>query len=353
MLPTTAPFILELRCEEIQENGTFTPAAAVLLTPQLHTSGLLRDLSPEALHTLLGVLASVTANGSFAATPELLAPAFGLSPGRMRERLRRLTTLTWQEKPLLSEQVSESGMRTFTPAPALLAIRHSLIVPGSGRPGTPISPPHYLGSQSSGPPVRGGFREQVIARSRSLYGRPRAQVEADINRFLQGKQPLTVEPPVEEEETPTTPAGVARLALKRRLLARGLTLEQATLLLDTYPLPRIEQQVEWLPLRHARNPVGFLMAAIEGDYEPPLAVRLQAIENEADGEIGETAEEVLPAESVAGGEVTEVDVTSAGTAEEHRLPDSTQALESAEEPPTTVELELPPEETSPTDEKQG
>ena len=39
----------------------------------------------------------------------------------------------------------------------------------------------------------------------------------------------------------------------------------------------IAQQLDWLPFRHAKNPAGYLIAAIEGNYSEPRAVREERI----------------------------------------------------------------------------
>ncbi len=281
------PFVLELRAENLQPSGTFTPQAAVLITPALRQSGLLRTLSPDDFKLLISVLSAVTDNGSFAATPELLAPAIGLSAVRLRERLQRLTERIWQGEPLLKHHQTASGLHQFSPVPSLLAVRHRLVFPDTSRPGTPLVYPEYLERHTAvDNVVRGGFREAIIAHSRARYTRPRAEVEAQINRFLGWEPPQ----PKEVEEIPTTPEEETRLHLKRQLLALGIAQEEALLLLDTYPPAHIQRQLDWLPHRHARNPAGFLLAAIEGDYEAPLTVRLQQLKGQE--AIEETNEKV-------------------------------------------------------------
>ena len=51
--------------------------------------------------------------------------------------------------------------------------------------------------------------------------------------------------------------------------------ERADSLLDRFDLERIQHQLDWLPYRKVRNPAGFIVAAVEGDYEKPLALRRQ------------------------------------------------------------------------------
>lgn len=256
-----APFALELRHEDLKPSGDFTPSAAVLVTDALRSSGLVQALDAAEFQTLLLVLSCVTANGGFAATPELLAPVAGVPVFRMLGRLRRLASLSWREEPLLIEQGTESGLRLFQPSRHLLDVRRSLIFPAPERAGAPLAMPQELGHNAPVQSAALSRREAVIAHSRATYGRPRAEVEASIERFLRG------------EPEPTTPEEEARLRLRRRLTDTGLTGEQADRLLAGFPAAAIEQQLEWLPYRHARNPAGLLLAAIEGGYEAPPGLR--------------------------------------------------------------------------------
>jgi hypothetical protein len=332
--------VLELRSEEPQPNGTFTPQAALLLTPALRRSGLLQVLAADDLRTLIAALCCLTPNGTFAATPELVAPALGLSTGEAKDRLQRLARRLWQDKPLLAEQPAGAGLRFFVPSSNLFTIRHSYVLPQESL---------SVGALTAlirdrGQPIQGGFRERIIAHSRANYARPRAEVEAQINRFLRGE-------PMEEEreEIPTTPEEEARLMLKRQLVGLGTTSSEATLLLDTYPHERIRQQLEWLPLRHARNPAGFLLAAIEGDYDPPMAVRLQQQRSRevAKGVNGETGEKFSPTEATSQGVVS----LESNELDEQRLvveDDNDNGIDAGE----TVSLELPPNGNSQNQEEE-
>lgn len=266
-----APFVLELRQEDVSPGEHFTPAAAVLVTPSLRESGLLRRLAPEETETLLLVLAGVTANGTFVATPELLAQTLGISAATMLARLRRLCALTWNDSPLLREQSSANGMRFFVPADALLLVRRSVVrEPGSAPDGSLTVP-------REAPLIRGGHREAIIAQNRAAYARPRAEVEAEIEAFLRRgpeRELKAGERIADEPVVPLTPEEAQRRDLVLRLVAQGLTPEQGRGLMDLYRPDLIERQLEYLPYRHARNPAGMLVASIEGDYAPPLALRL-------------------------------------------------------------------------------
>ena len=53
-----------------------------------------------------------------------------------------------------------------------------------------------------------------------------------------------------------------------------------------FPIRLIEQQLDWLPYRQARNPVRFLIAAIENAYAPPR--ELPYPDNLSDGPLSST-----------------------------------------------------------------
>lgn len=316
------PFVLELRSRELQNDGTFTPEAAVLLTPALLESGLLLALSPTELQTLLMVLSCVTSNGNFIATSEALASRLRLWPGQMRGRLEKLMARTWNGEPLLRSQTTESGLRLFAPSSALFTVRRTLVFAapeGTGdtskRFATRLERPAAL--QHQGARLVGGLREAVVEHSRAAYGRPRAEVEAEINRFLsrdpflsREAQPNPQGEQLPNNSEPLTPEEMAKQKLGGRLTAAGLGAEQARFLVDSFPAQTIERQLEYLPYRHARNPAGMLVASIEGDYAPPLGMRAASSPSvRQDAEIpersaAEAAMEELPREDLdAHGEV--------------------------------------------------
>jgi len=276
----SAPFVLELRSENLQSNGAFTPSAAVWVTPALRESGLIALLSPEEWQTLLLVVSCVTSNGRFIASAELLAPQLRLWPRPMRARLHRLARRRWKGEPLLLSQTTESGLRLFMPSPALFEVRHSLVFPAPARGNAPLEVPPLL--QEQGTRLIGGVRDQVIDHSRAAYTRSRAEVEAEINqrmgydRVKDGRMSATQEAAEQENEAtraPLTSEEAARRELAQRLRGQGLSQEQAFSLVEAYSAERIEAQLLYLPYRRARHPAGMLIAAIEGDYAAPLGMR--------------------------------------------------------------------------------
>ena len=83
----------------------------------------------------------------------------------------------------------------------------------------------------------------------------------------------------------------AKVALLRLGVSRSRILE----LVEKYPLERIEQQLAWLPLRHARKPSSLIVASIKEDYESPAAALEQTaadssssdLENEPSSEVND------------------------------------------------------------------
>jgi hypothetical protein len=68
--------------------------------------------------------------------------------------------------------------------------------------------------------------------------------------------------------------------LRTRLENAGLTSDQAREVLLAFDSDVIAQQLDWLPFRHAKNPAGYLLAAIEGKYSEPRGVRERRLELE-------------------------------------------------------------------------
>ncbi len=310
------PFVVEDRLEEVKSNGAFTPYAALWLSPSLGESGLLSELSSGELHLLLGVLSCLSPNGTFLATSGRVAGALGLPHRVARQGLEALCQRLWHGLPLLHSHSTPTGMRFFAPSLHLLEARRSVIAPaptGRERVQTPDQPQEPGQQAQGGRAAPGGAestREVVVAHSRALYGRPRAEVEAEIEAFLasgragrvasrpssgitappqirRGAVAIAPEQPAlsEAEATPepapappettilgqtTTSEAREWLALKRALVEMGVPDYRAGELLDTYPIEVIRRQMEWLPLRGARNPVAYLLAAIEGDYQAPV-----------------------------------------------------------------------------------
>jgi hypothetical protein len=219
----------------------FTPAARLVVTPALRTSGLLALLPDEAAKSLLALLTYLTPNGDIHPSVPEVAAALNVSGRQAHDRLRRLAAVRWQGEPLAVEVPRETGMDAFILSPAIVANREASTLPTDAM-NLPL-------------PLPPSSREAVIAHSRSAYATPRAEAERMVAAQLG----------IEPEEFADTPEGEAH----RRLYAYGVPREIIKQLIADYPLDRIQRQIGWLPRRHAKSPGRFLVAAIENDYAPP------------------------------------------------------------------------------------
>lgn len=172
-------------------------------------------------------------------------------PLQARTRLLSLTQKEWQGQALAVLLPRDDGNDAFAPGPSLLAQEHP-------------APP-----QEKGEPLPSrARREDLLAHSRARYARPRIEVEASIaERMGWGPPTFADDPP-----------GIAaeKQNLFQKMTAQGMSKEQTLDVLARFPVAEVQRQVEWLPLRNAKSPSRFLLAAIEGDYDPPLAMRRQA-----------------------------------------------------------------------------
>lgn len=61
--------------------------------------------------------------------------------------------------------------------------------------------------------------------------------------------------------------------ISTHLMFVGVPVPEVKRLLSNYEPERIERQLRWLPYRRPRKPSSLIVAAIEGDYGPPVSVR--------------------------------------------------------------------------------
>ncbi len=285
--PTHKPFVLTLQRLAETPDGSFRPGALVQISPALRTSGLLLSLPGEDLKNLLLVLTFAHPNGHV--QPSLLELAHALRQPQplTRSHLRRLERFVWQGSPLLYELKRESGLDAYAPSPHILDIQHE---------------PANWQAQPPAPAYRAARREAVIAHSRAAYARPREEVEQEIAALngwpwpskslaetldtlrQEGLSPANAPPmrssagpiPISSVTVPpmsNTPHKEQTPDLQMYLLALGVPQDQARDLLTRFDTARIRRQIEWLPWRKANHPARLLVAAIEGDYEAPAALR--------------------------------------------------------------------------------
>jgi hypothetical protein len=260
-LHPSKPFLIEIRQDRPRPNGSFTPASSLKITEELRTSGLLHSLSPEEAKHLLFLLTFVSPEGHCHASLPMLTSAMRVTSAKARARMHRLAEFRWRGEPVVIEVPHGGDLVSYGLHPHRVAYEHLT-----------ISEPHATS------PLRAGSRQAVIAYSRKHYARPRAEVEKIIAEQL-GHDP---------EETPE------QRQLRFRLENVGLAGEQIGALLAAFPVEVIARQLDWLPYRHAKNPAGYLIAAIEGGYDEPHAVREQRLLQEEQIEAQTAKSESLP-----------------------------------------------------------
>lgn len=262
------PFVVEHSQEGQTSGGTFRPSARLLLTPALRTSGLWTALPPEEMRDLVLLLTFLTANGRVQPTLLELAQAMHTSHVQARARMLRLARRSWQGQPLVRELTRPSGLDAYLPARSLLQARQ-------GPQEAALMQEAARAPSQSLPEPRAG-REAVIARSRAHYAAPRAEVEADIARRMGWG------PPAFEDDPPEV-AG-EKQALFTLLSEQGMTKSQALDVLGRFDLGVVRRQLTWMPHRGAKNPARYLLAAIENNYEAPVAVRQASLAEQATSE---------------------------------------------------------------------
>ncbi len=260
------PFLLRVEHLDVDKRGAFRPAASVRFAAQLRTSGLLAAMPPEAVRDLLMLLTFITPNGVCAPQIDQLAEAMGVPVAKARHRFERLSDVRFQGQKLVVGSQRANGSESYSPLPWLAPVRED------------ASPNR---SNEAQPVLYAAPRQVVIDHSRATYARPRAEVEREIERQLGHSRPhnasdlkvgdtsqLENQPIRESESAPSESDEIIRL-----LIGVGLLREQAETLLERHDLLSIRRQLAWLPHRGAKNPAGFLMAAVKDNYEAPPSLR--------------------------------------------------------------------------------
>lgn len=245
------PFVIEQYQSEPGAGGSFRPAARLLLTPALRTSGLWSTLPPDELRDLMLLLTFLSPNGRVQPTLPEIAATMKASHAQTRARMLRLSRRVWRGQPLVVELNRQSGLDAYLPGRHLLGSQQEQETPAAANQ-TVLTEP------------RAG-RNTLIAHSRARYATPRAEVEADIARRMGwGAPAFENDPPNVAEE---------KRSLYDKLSEQGVSKSQALDILGRFDLMVVRRQLEWMPHRGAKNPSRYLQAAIENDYEAPMAVR--------------------------------------------------------------------------------
>ena len=248
----TFPFVVERYQQEREASGAFRPASRLVMNAAIRTSGLWRDVPPEELRDLVLLLTFLTPNGWIQPTMPELAEAMQASHAQARGRMLRLSRRVWRGQQLVRELNRQNGLDAYLPGRHLVDSQEEVQEVTSPVSSVVLSEP------------RAG-RERLIAHSRARYVTPRADVEADIARRMGWGMPLfeDEEPSVAEEKR----------QLYEKLSEQGLPKDKALDVLGRFDLGLVRSQIEWMPHRGAKNPARYLMAAIENNYEAPIALR--------------------------------------------------------------------------------
>jgi hypothetical protein len=236
------PFAVEhLRLEETP--AEFTPAARLVITAALRTSGLLAVLDDAEARTLLALLSCLSPNGEARAAAFQVAEVLGTYERDARSRLDRLAAAIWRGGPVVLRSEHGTLPPSYAVAPGLLADKHTQPEP-----------------EVTVLPIPAAGREAVVQASRAAYAVPRAEAEAAV------AEQLGI-PAFADSDSPEGEAW-------RGLMAAGVPKEQARELVDEYPAEEILRQLEWLPARNAREPARFIVAAIRERYGQPPSLML-------------------------------------------------------------------------------
>lgn len=256
----------------------------VFLTRGLVTSGFLSAITPEDLKTLLYLLTYVEKDGRCQPIIEQLARDMAVSAAKVKSRLARLSQVRWNGRPVVV-QTRRMGTEAYQLASSFLGVgeisttdQTATMAPGqrSHTPLTPAQPSSVESTHPDGTSEPPGLvsTRQIIEASRRSYGEPREAVERNIAKQMGWQYPFQSpnEKRRETEESPNVQERASsdrQASLHDRLIAKGITSDQAQFLTENYPINRIERQLDWLPYRNAKNPASFLVAAIREDYEAP------------------------------------------------------------------------------------
>ena len=245
------PFMVEHYRDTLGSGGTFRPAARLTLTTALRTSGLWAALSPDEMRDLTLLLTFLTPNGRVQPTLPELADGMKVSHAQVRARMQRLSRHQWQGQPLVVELTRQSGLDAYLIGRHLLGSRQMPEIKN-------VLLPTVLSEPRAG-------RDVLVAHNRARYGTPRAEVEADIARRMGWGPPAFENDPPEVAEE--------KRILFEQLSEQGMPKSQALDILGRFDLTQVRSQIGWMPHRGAKNPARYLIAAIENNYEAPIAVR--------------------------------------------------------------------------------
>jgi len=243
------------------------------------------------------MLTYMTAGGHCVPTLGQLARGMQASETKARTRLQRLARFHWEGQPLVREIPRTGGVYVYTISHNVLSTPiESATTPHDTVADYDPQPDNDVRLVASGPvvPATAGEKHRltvgdcVLALSRARYARPRAEVERQLATEMGWNYPFrsrreqmdearaqanaATDASADAGEQPTN----AALERRARLTALGVPGRKADELLAAYSAEKVDRQLEWLPLRQAKNPARLIVAAIENDYRAPSVARTRA-----------------------------------------------------------------------------
>lgn len=244
-------------------------AAYIYIDRSFRASGLLSQISPEDLQTLICLLTYADEHGTCLISARDVAGSLGLSERQGGNRLKRLMRLRFQGVPLLlnkrqkrlrSGRFTKSVFR-ISPLPGMAihsgnrnpkeASNSRSTSAGKGRPLLPgktvrfHTPQKRLGKLSSGSLTASAQDKGVV-----------------VNKYIKTTT---------QQQAERIAGGIKQKELVKLMHSRGVTELTAKELAKRYPIDRIEKQVIMLPYRQARDPAAMLVKAIREDWDAPSA----------------------------------------------------------------------------------
>lgn len=277
----------------------------------LKEKNVLQTVSPPAVVCLLALLAEVRFSGSCA----MVAERLNWSEKRTHRYLQELVdkkfafaTLgqrlaTGQFTPrcyqLVScENPSESQPETPTLAPKSFSQTHSPFgIPNESKKRDvdtnslkkALSPPDHPSSQ---PGTKSGTEPDLKSSPENKqHNNPTpTQTRVCVNKNINTHN-TPLYPPSSGDDSGTGTAHATKHELTRKLKIAGLSQETSCSFVATYPVDRIQRQLNLLPYRNAVNPAALLVKAIKDDWSEPQAYLDRKAEEKSDAQAAQHAQE--------------------------------------------------------------
>ena len=257
---TEPPFVIFVAHEDKARGGnSWRPQARLCVMPALRSCGLIEALDANDFTSLVLLLSFVSPDGWCRASVPELSRALCVSHRQAHSRFERLALARWQGQAIVLRSARGGGLDGFSPAPGFVPVVEEQVL---------VLMPSILQVLP---------RETVIEHSRRSYARRREEVEREIGQMMgwdKKQEAKAAEPEMSPDEQ----------KLRGELLGAGLLPEQAQELMERFDPVRIRRQLMWLPYRAAKNPAGYLLAAVKDDYAAPRGMVAPKKEHGDEGE---------------------------------------------------------------------